>query len=126
MAIFMNFPLEQFDLANLFNFNSLNFDLIINSGLIIILLVFIVNNKLLSIKDLILMSGKTVKEVLDITTKIVSTAAGSTILYNNWIKDDSSDNNKDDDNKKDNKNNKNENKDKTKDNTSNNKDEATK
>lgn len=41
------------------------------------------------------------QKVLDAASKVVTIATGSTVLYNNWIKDDSSGSGGEDENKKD-------------------------
>jgi ribosomal protein L12E/L44/L45/RPP1/RPP2 len=48
-----------------------------------------------------LASGQSLKGILDTTAKVVTIATGSTVLYNNWVKDSSSDNKDEDKNKKD-------------------------
>lgn len=53
------------------------------------------------------------QKVLDTATKVVTISTGSTVLYNNWIKGESSDSNNDDDENKNDKNKKNENKEDT-------------
>lgn len=64
------------------------------------------------IMGLILFSGKVVKEIIDTTAKVIGIGAGSTIIYNNWIKNSGSggssnndDNNENRKNDKDNTNN---------------------
>jgi hypothetical protein len=65
---------------------------------------FLLNNFIfegLIIISIICLASRAPK-VLDTATKVVTISTGSTVLYNNWIKGDSSDSNNDkDENKKD-------------------------